>query len=104
MTKVQTLVKLTLAGAVAALAAAASAQDATMTMDATMSADASTADAFTQAPPQTFSRTGKPTSASPRMIQEAIQRSQARTQRLRTQGVPEQFGSEEPFSFNPAVK
>jgi len=36
------------------------------------------------------------------MVIEAIQRSQMRTERLRTTGKLEQFGSEDPFTFNPA--
>ena len=43
-----------------------------------------------------------PTTATPEMIAEAIERSKARTERLRLQGVPEQFGSEEPFAFSRA--
>ena len=39
-----------------------------------------------------------PTSATPQMIDEAIRRSQARTAKERDQGIPEQFGSEEPFT------
>jgi hypothetical protein len=42
-----------------------------------------------------------PTSATPQMIQEAIQRSHARSEKLRTEGKPEQWGSEEPFTFDP---
>jgi hypothetical protein len=38
-------------------------------------------------------------SATPEMIEEAIQRSLARSEKARTQGRPEQFGSEEPFTF-----
>jgi len=38
------------------------------------------------------------------MIAEAIQRSKARTQKFQALGIPEQFGSEEPFTFNPAAK
>jgi hypothetical protein len=45
--------------------------------------------------------TKKPTVATPRMIDEAIQRSQARTVKERDQRVPEQFGSEEPFTYVP---
>jgi hypothetical protein len=45
--------------------------------------------------------TKKPTVATPRMIDEAIQRSQARTVKERDQRVPEQFGSEEPFIYVP---
>ena len=42
------------------------------------------------------------TTATPEMIAEAIERSKARTERFRLQGVPEQFGSEEPFAFSRA--
>jgi len=45
--------------------------------------------------------TKPPTSATPQMINEAIQRSQARSQKFKTQGKPEQWGSEEPFTFDP---
>ena len=40
------------------------------------------------------------TSATPEMIEEAIERSKARTERFKATGEPEQFGSEEPFRFN----
>jgi hypothetical protein len=102
MKQVQTSLKLMIAGtAVAAFAIAAppaSAQDAAATAAAS---DPATADAFTAAPPQTLSATGKPTSSTPQMVKEAIQRSKARTQKALTQGVPEQWGSEEPFTFDP---
>jgi hypothetical protein len=42
--------------------------------------------------------------ATPDMINEAIQRSQARAAKFQQQGIPENFGSEEPFTYNPAVK
>lgn len=42
-----------------------------------------------------------PTQANPKMIEEAIQRSQARTEKARTMGKPERFGSEEPFVYDP---
>jgi hypothetical protein len=42
--------------------------------------------------------------ATPDMINEAIQRSQARAAKFQQQGIPEKFGSEEPFTYNPAVK
>ncbi len=35
------------------------------------------------------------------MIKEAIQRTQARAAKLRDLGIPERFGSEEPFTFDP---
>jgi hypothetical protein len=41
------------------------------------------------------------TEATPQMIEEAIQRSKARSEKLRTSGTPEQFGSEEPFTYVP---
>lgn len=49
--------------------------------------------------------TKKPTNATPQMIDEAIQRSQARTTKAAptatSAGKPEQFGSEEPFTYVP---
>jgi hypothetical protein len=47
----------------------------------------------------------KPTTATPAMIDEAIQRSQARTAKAAptatSAGTPERFGSEEPFTYVP---
>jgi hypothetical protein len=47
----------------------------------------------------------KPTTATPAMIDEAIQRSQARTAKAvptaTSAGTPEKFGSEEPFTYVP---
>jgi hypothetical protein len=47
----------------------------------------------------------KPTTATPQMIDEAIQRSQARTAKAvptaTSAGTPEKFGSEEPFTYVP---
>jgi hypothetical protein len=47
----------------------------------------------------------KPTTATPQMIDEAIQRSQARTAKAAptatSAGTPERFGSEEPFTYVP---
>ena len=54
-----------------------------------------------QTPAPAASMTKKPTSATPQMIDEAIQRSQARTTKERNQRIPEQFGSEEPFTYVP---
>jgi hypothetical protein len=90
-----TSLKLMIAGALAATAFAigipsASAQTATSTATST---DASTAAAKPRKPRAT---------ATPEMIAEAIQRSKARTERLLATGKPEQFGSEEPFTFDPA--
>ena len=43
----------------------------------------------------------KPTTATPQMIDEAIQRSQARSAKAAATGTTEQFGSEEPFTYVP---
>lgn len=43
----------------------------------------------------------KPTTATPRMIDEAIQRSQARAAKAAATGTTETFGSEEPFTYVP---
>jgi transposase len=40
--------------------------------------------------------------ATPQMIQEACQRQRARTAKLLQSGVPEKWGSEEPFTFDPS--
>ena len=49
----------------------------------------------------------KPTTATPAMIDEAIQRSQARTAKAvptaTSAAKPEQFGSEEPFTYKPGA-
>jgi hypothetical protein len=49
----------------------------------------------------------KPTTATPAMIDEASQRSQARTAKATatptTVAKPEQFGSEEPFTYKPGA-
>ena len=42
-----------------------------------------------------------PATATPDMINEAIQRSKARSEQLRLNGIPERFGSEGPFVFDP---
>ncbi|MGB9365176.1 MAG: hypothetical protein WCE79_04095 [Xanthobacteraceae bacterium] len=46
----------------------------------------------------------KPSSATPDMINEAIQRSEARAAKEAATGKPQQWGSEEPFTYNAAVK
>jgi hypothetical protein len=43
----------------------------------------------------------KPAVATPQMVDEAIQRSQARSAKARNSGAPEQWGSEEPFTYVP---
>jgi len=58
---------------------------------------ASAEDTSTTSPAETTAKAWPPTSATPEMIAEAIARSKARTQRWLAEGVPEEFGSEEPF-------
>jgi len=49
-------------------------------------------------------RTKPPTSATPEMVNEAIQRSEARAAKARAAGITEQWGTEEPFAYNPAIR
>jgi hypothetical protein len=74
---------------------------------ASLSASAQTATTSTTAPTATTTLSpvtplrSKPTSASDQMVQEACQRQKARTEKFKLLGVPEKFGSEEPFTFDP---
>jgi hypothetical protein len=76
------------AAAIALAAPSASAQTTTPPPDSTTTTTTSMA---TKKPP---------TTATPQMIQEACQRQKARTARLLQFGIPEEFGSEEPFKFD----
>jgi len=89
MKRLYTRRKLMIAGPAAALAV----------VIASSSASAQTVTSSTSV--ATITAKKKPTSATPQMIQEAIQRSQARSAKARALGTPEQWGSEEPFTFNP---
>jgi outer membrane murein-binding lipoprotein Lpp len=44
------------------------------------------------------------TTATPQMIDEAVQRSKARAAKARETGTPETFGSEEPFTYDPTKR
>ena len=72
-----------------------------------LSASAQTATTSTTTPTATTTLSpltplrNKPTSASDQMVQEACQRQKARTEKFKLLGVPEKFGSEEPFTFDP---
>jgi hypothetical protein len=57
--------------------------------------------AATQSTTPATTSSKKPTSATPQMIDEAIQRSQARSAKARATGTTETFGSEEPFTYVP---
>ena len=52
-----------------------------------------------ESPPTAVPKKVPRTSATPEMIRDAIERSKSRTQRLKTLGIPEQFGSEDPAKF-----
>jgi hypothetical protein len=75
---------------------------------ATTSASAQTAAGVltTATPTATTSGTAvkKPTSATTEMVNEAIQRSEARAAKERTSGVPQKWGSEEPFTYDPTIR
>jgi hypothetical protein len=62
---------------------------------------ASAQDATTSTSTTTTTSTSTRTSATPDMVKEAIERSQARTEKARATGTPESFGSEEPFVYDP---
>jgi hypothetical protein len=80
------------AAALAVVGVSASAQTATTTT----TTSAATAGNLTTASGKT-----PPTSATPQMVQEACQRSKARRAKFLQSGIPERFGSEEPFTFDP---
>jgi hypothetical protein len=88
------------AGALAFISAASPAAAQTATSAATST---STSQAGVFAAPAPGAK--KPTTATPAMIDEAIQRSQARTAKAvpttTSAAKPEQFGSEEPFTYVP---
>lgn len=80
-----------LAGAMASLVVAS-------TCSAQMATDPATTTTATTTPAAVIR---KPATATPQMIDEAIQRTQARAAKFRDFGIPEQFGSEEPFTYKP---
>jgi phage-related minor tail protein len=91
--------KLMMSGSVAAaiFAVAAlpvSAQDATTTTSTMESTSLTTSTS-------TSSTSTKKTTATEQMIQEACQRQKARTAKFLQFGILEEFGSEEPFTFDP---
>jgi len=66
------------------------------------SAQTATTSTTTSKPAAPTARTGpKPTTSSDQMVQEACQRQKARTAKFQQFGIKEQWGSEEPFVFDP---
>jgi hypothetical protein len=99
MTRTSTL-RFSLAAALGATAMIAAASASAQTPTTSSSAGVLT----TATPTATTSVKRKPTSATPDMINEAIQRSEARAAREAQSGTPQKWGSEEPFVYNPTVK
>ncbi len=65
---------------------------------------ATTSTSTTSTTSSTSAAAKKPTSATAEMVNEAIQRSQARAAKQLETGRAQQWGSEEPFTYNPAVR
>ena len=103
MTTRRTILTLMGAGAAGALAFTSVASPAAAQTATSTSTSTSTSQAGVFAAPAPGAK--KPTTATPAMIDEAIQRSQARTAKATptatTAAKPEQFGSEEPFTYVP---
>jgi hypothetical protein len=89
------------AGAAGALAFTSLSPAAAQTASSTTTSTSTSAGVFAAPAPGAK----KPTTATPQMIDEAIQRSQARTAQAvptaTSAGMPERFGSEEPFTYQP---
>ena len=96
MEQKHTPLKLMIAGALAAAAFAVAGSPASAQCEGCLTTSTSSTDSTATS----ATRTPR-TSATPQMIEEAIQRSLARSDKLRTLGRTEQWGSEEPFVFNP---
>ena len=99
----RTILTLMGAGAAGALAFTSVASPAAAQTATSATTSASTSQAGVIAAPTAGAK--KPTAATPAMIDEAIQRSQARTAKAvpttTSAAKPEQFGSEEPFTYVP---
>jgi len=88
----------TVAAALAIATSSVSAQTATTDPAAT-----STAVPTTSSTAYTAARTQPRTDANAQMVSEALERSKARHQKFLATGTPEQWGSEEPFVFDPVA-
>jgi hypothetical protein len=101
----RTILTLMGAGAAGALAFTSVASPAAAQTATSASTSTSTSSAGVIAAPAPGAK--KPTTSTPAMIDEAIQRSQARTAKAvptpTSAAKPEQFGSEEPFTYKPGA-
>src|SRR3954447_19987641 len=93
MKQMHTMLKLAIAGACVATLFVPHAL--AQTAAATTTSDAAAAAIGTPTP------SSKPKTSTPRMVDEAQQRSRARSTKATTTGAPEQWGSEEPFTYVP---
>jgi hypothetical protein len=77
----------------------------TLAIGSAAPAQTSSAGNLTTAKPTGTTVKRKPVAtATPEMINEAIQRSEARAAKARAARITEQWGTEEPFTYNPAVR
>jgi hypothetical protein len=91
-----------IAGAVLMMAGAYAAAQTSLSSAPTATTDANLAQQ--QAAATTSTTSTKPKTSTPAMVLEACQRTQARFAKFLANGTPEQFGSEEPFTFDPNKK
>ena len=94
--------KLSISGALAVAAALAGSTASAQTTTSTSSSAGVLTTSSTSTSTTTVKK--KPTSATADMVNEAIQRSEARAAKEAATGKPQQWGSEEPFTYNPTVK
>jgi hypothetical protein len=90
------------AAAMASAAVTASAQTSTTSSSDGVLTTSSTATTMSKSTATATKR--KPTSATAEMVNEAIQRSEARAAKELQTGVPQKWGSEEPFTYNSTVR
>jgi hypothetical protein len=93
--------RLMLCGSVAAIAFAVAGLSASAQTDTTSATTSSTSTSSSSAGDLTTRGRAPKGTATPEMVQEACQRQKARTAKFVQFGIPEQWGSEEPFTFDP---
>jgi hypothetical protein len=106
MQRMDTLRRLKLCASLTAVLAlgalSASAQTTTSTTSAACATAAATPTTSNAGGALTTAAAAPKGTSTPAMVQEACQRQRARTAKFVNCGVPEQFGSEEPFTFDPS--
>lgn len=96
--------RLSIVGALSAAAIVSAAVAVSAQTASSSSSTASSAGVLSSSTATAAAQKRKPTTATPDMVNEAIQRSEARAAREAASGTPQKWGSEEPFTYNPAVK